>query len=158
MAYNRFQYWVKSPRHKKLHKLVPIQDKIKNGDFDWPVDVEKDYLNQKKHLDKKIQAFRESRRGSSESNIEMDINQVFKKTRVTLMKVEEELYEEEEKRLQAFKEELENIFRGGHNRNELWEQVLESALKEDCKDTMDFYLLYKEHWENLKNQTTLKKE
>ena len=158
MAYNRFQYWVKGPRHKKLHKLVPIQDKIKNGDFDWPVDVEKDYLNQKKDLEKRMVKFIESRKGGNKFDIEMDMVQVFKKTRVTLMKVEEEMYQEEEKRIQAFKEELENVFRGRHDRNELWEQVLESALKEDSKDTMDFYLLYEEHWKNLKNQTTLKKQ
>jgi multidrug efflux pump subunit AcrB len=158
MSYNRFQYWVKGPRLKKLHKLAPIEDKIRNGDFDWPQDVEKDYLNQKKQLDKRVEAYKESRVGSSQSDIELDIVQVFKKTRVTLMKVEEEMYNEEVERLQAFKEELQHIFRGRHNREELWEQVLESAHKEDCKDAMDFYLLYKKHWENLRNQTTLKKE
>ena len=153
MAYNRFQYWVRGPRLKKLHKLHPIEKKIEHGDFDWPKDVENDYLNQKKALEKRIEAFKEGRKGSNPFDVEMDIVQTFKKSRVTLLKVQEELYQEEEKRLSALKEELEHLYRGKHDKNELWEQVIESALKEDCKDTMDFYLLYKEHWENLRNKT-----
>ena len=158
MAYNRFQYWVKGPRHRKLHKLQPIEEKIKNGDFDWPEDVERDYLNQKKDLERRVKAYEESRKGASRIDIDAEITQQFKKTRVTLMKVQEEMYLEDEKRIQAFKDELSSLFRGGYDKEKLWEQVLESSLKEDCKDTMDFYLLYKEHWENLKNQTNLKKQ
>jgi hypothetical protein len=157
MAYKRFQYWVKGPRHKKLHKLVPVETKIKNGDFDWPEDVEKDYLNQKTGLEKRVQEYRK-KTGRTGIDIEMEIQQVFKTSRVTVMKVQEELYQEEEKRLQAFKEELENYFRGPHDKNKLWDQVLESALKEDCKDTMSFYNLYEKHWENLRNQTLTKQE
>lgn len=153
MAYNRFQYWVRGPRLKKLHKLHPIEKKIGNGDFDWPKDVEEDYLNQKKALEKRIEAFKESRKESTPFDVEMDIVQTFKKSRVTLLKVQEELYQEEEKRLSALREELEHLYRGKHNKTKLWEQVVESALKEDCKDTMDFYLMYKEHWETLRNQT-----
>lgn len=150
MSYNRFQYWVKGPRLKKLHKLKTIEEKIEHGDFDWPKDVERDYLNQKKDLERRVNEFIKSREGCNEEDTRMEIINRFKKGRVTLMKVQEEMYEEDEKRLMALKEELENIYRGRHDKDELWEQVLESALKEDCKDTMDFYLLYKEQFMKLK--------
>lgn len=150
MSYNRFQYWVKGPRLKKLHKLQPIEKKIEHGDFDWPKDVEKDYLNQKKDLERRVSEFIKSREGCNKEDTQMEIINRFKKGRVTLMKVQEEMYQEEERRLMALKEELENLYRGKHDKNRLWDQVLESALKEDCKDTMDFYLLYKEQFMKLK--------
>ena len=153
MSYNRFQYWVRGPRLQKLHKLQPIDVKIKHGDFDWPKDVEKDYLNQKKSLETRMEEYRQKHKGRNVLDVEMEMTQTFKKSRVTLMKVQEELYQEEEKRLEAFKDELENLYRGRHDKDKLWDEVLESALKEDCKDTMDFYLLYKEHWENLRHKT-----
>lgn len=135
---------------KKLHKLHPIEKKIEHGDFDWPKDVENDYLNQKKALEKRIEAFKEGRKGSNPFDVEMDIVQTFKKSRVTLLKVQEELYQEEEKRLTALKEELEHLHRGKHDKDKLWEDVIEIALKEDAKDTMDFYLIYKEEFTKIK--------
>lgn len=152
MAYNRFQYWVKGPRLKKLHKLVPIQDKIRNGDFDWPEDVERDYLNQKAGLEKRIKEFEKKRGSGNIFDLEMEVQQTFKTSRVTLVKVQEELHSEEFKRLQAFREELEDLFRGGHDKGKLWEQVLDSAFERDCKDTMEYYLLYVEYWQNLRKK------
>ena len=32
---NKFYWWRRYPIHKELHKYQPIEDKIKNGDFDY---------------------------------------------------------------------------------------------------------------------------
>lgn len=152
MAYNRFQYWVKGPRHKKLHKLVSIQHKINNGDFEWPSDVEKDFMNQQKSLEKKMQEFCKQRQGRNQHDVEMEMIQAFKKTRVTLLKVQEELYKEEEIRLEDFRDTLFNEYRGVKDKEAFWEQVLEDSFKKDCQSTMEFYLLFVEHWERLRKQ------
>jgi len=152
MSYNKFQYWVKTPRHRKLGENKGIREKIDHGDFDYPNDVLKDVIGQRKALKKKEEEFIKMRleRGSAMKDIEYDMEQVFKKTRVTLRKVEEELHIEEQKRLDAFEHACMKVMGPGIPltlKEEIFNQVLEAAVTDNNIDsrinnTMDFFNEY----------------
>lgn len=152
MSYNRFQYWVKTPRHKKLSDKKSIRDRIEHGDFDYPNDVVKDITGQRKALKKREEEYIQMRlsRGSKLTDIEQDMQQVFKKGRVTLRKVEEELIEEEQRRLDAFEQACMEVLGPTYPlevKEQIFNQVLEAAVVDNNIDsrinnTMDFYNEY----------------
>ena len=153
MSYNRFQYWVKGPRHKKLDKRHPIETRIENGDYEYPTDVLKDLLAQKENLEKRIQEYRRVslKNGLREESISEGIEQAFKKARVTIKKVEEELIEEENKRLEEFRlAAFASIYPyySETKKQNLWDKILEDSIgRRDIdsriNNTMDFYMEYK---------------
>jgi len=170
MSYNRFQYWVKGPRHKKLGKAYTVQDKIKNGDFEYPSDVLKDMKNQEKDLVRRMDEYRKAalKKGQREDSIQEGIESTFKKARVSLLKIKEELFNEDERRLEEFKEaafyELYPYMDRGIKQN-LWDEILNQTLERSDMDnrinnTSDFYseyknrlIEYKEKINNIKEKT-----
>lgn len=170
MSYNRFQYWVKGPRHKKLSKAYPVQSRIENGDYEYPTDVLKDMKNQEKDLERRIEEYRKAalKKGQREESIQEGIESTFKKARVTLLKIQEELINEEERRLEEFKEaafyELYPYMDQTIKQN-LWDEILTDCLRRSDIDnrinnTSDFYseyknrlLEYKEKINNIKEKT-----
>ena len=170
MSYNRFQYWIKGPRHRKLDKRHPIEKRIENGDYEYPTDVLKDLNNQRKSLENRIAEYREVnlRKGLREESILEGIEHAFKKTRVTIKKVEEELLQEEERRLEEFREAAFKAlypYMDQTIKQNLWDAVIEeSIMRKDIdsriNNTMDFYIEYKnrllEYIENCR-ETTVEK-
>ena len=167
MSYNRFQYWIKGPRHRKLDKRHPIEKRIENGDYEYPTDILKDLNNQRKTLEKRIEEYRKEnlKKGLREESISEGIEQVFKKARVTIRKVEEELLQEEERRLQEFKEAAFGAlypYMDQTIKQNLWEAVIEESIMIKDIDSrintsMDFYIEYKnrllEYIENRRQKT-----
>ena len=153
MSYNKFQYWIKGPRHKKLDKRHPIETRIENGDYEYPKDVLQDLLNQRKNLENRIEEYRRVslKQGLREESIAEGIEQAFKKTRVTIKKVEEELIQEEERRLEEFREAAFYAiypYMDQTIKQNLWDEILtESIERRDIdsriNNTMDFYIEYK---------------
>ena len=152
MSYNRFQYWVRGPRHKKLGVKYDIESQIENGDFEYPNDVKNDLEKQRKTLEKRMKEYWETSRkkGISDESIRENIDQIFKKTRVSIMKVEEELLQEELKRLEEFKQACfisSYPFLDSDVKQMIWETLLENCLESRSEDnkinnTSDFYKEY----------------
>jgi len=152
MSYNRFQYWVRGPRHKKLGVKYSIQKQIENGDFEYPNDVKNDLMKQKKSLEKRVKEYWAVSRskGLRDDSIRENIDQIYKKARVSIMKVEEELTKEELKRLEEFKQ---AAFRSNYPfldldvKQMIWETLLENCLEkkrsnDEINNTSDFYIEY----------------
>jgi len=152
MSYNRFQYWVRGPRHKKLGVKYSIQKQIENGDFEYPNDVKNDLMKQKKSLEKRVKEYWAVSRskGLRDDSIRENIDQIYKKARVSIMKVEEELAKEELKRLEEFKQ---AAFRSNYPfldldvKQMIWETLLENCLEkkrsnDEINNTSDFYIEY----------------
>ena len=152
MSYNRFQYWVRGPRHKKLGVKYSIQKQIENGDFEYPNDVKNDLMKQKKSLEKRVKEYQAVSRskGLRDDSIRENIDQIYKKARVSIMKVEEELAKEELKRLEEFKQ---AAFRSNYPfldldmKQMIWETLLENCLEkkrsnDEINNTSDFYIEY----------------
>lgn len=153
MSYNRFQYWVRGPRHRKLSKAYPIEKRIENGDFEYPSDVLKDMNNQKKDLEKRMKEFRTQalKKGQGEESIREGLTTVFKKARVSLQKVHEELITEEETRLEEFKQAAFTAlypYLDIKIKQAIWDNILErtfndSELNNKLSNTLEFYNEYK---------------
>jgi hypothetical protein len=152
MSYNRFQYWVRGPRHKKLGVKFSIQKQIENGDFEYPNDVKDDLLKQRKSLEKRTKEYwvTSKSKGITDESIRENIDQAFKKTRVSIMKVEEELEKEEYKRLEDFRQ---AAFRSNYPfldsdvKQMIWDNLIEICLEERRSDdkinnTSAFYIEY----------------
>lgn len=152
MSYNRFQYWVRGPRHKKLGVKYSIQKQIENGDFEYPNDVKNDLMKQKKSLEKRVKEYQAVSRskGLRDDSIRENIDQIYKKARVSIIKVEEELAKEELKRLEEFKQ---AAFRSNYPfldldmKQMIWETLLENCLEkkrsnDEINNTSDFYIEY----------------
>jgi len=167
MSYNRFQYWVKGPRHKKLGAKYDIESQIKNGDFEYPNDVKNDLEKQRKTLEKRMKEYWETSRkkGITDESIRENIDQIFKKTRVSIMKVEEELLQEELKRLEEFKQACfvnSYPFLDVSIKQMVWETLLENCLESRSEDnkinnTSDFYKEYNRRIEKYGREDNLKK-
>ena len=152
MSYNRFQYWVRAPRHKKLGVKFSIEKQIENGDFEYPNDVKNDLIKQRKSLEKRTKEYwvTSKSKGITDESIRENIDQAFKKARVSIMKVEEELEKEEYKRLEDFKQ---AAFRSNYPfldsdvKQMIWDNLIEICLKEKRSDdkinnTSAFYIEY----------------
>lgn len=166
MSYNRFQYWVRGPRHKKLGIKFSIQRQIDNGDFEYPNDVKNDLMKQRKSLEKRIKEYQavSCSKGLRDESIRENIDQIYKKARVSIMKVEEELAKEELKRLDEFKQ---ASFRSNYPFLELdvkqmiWDNLIEICLREKRSDdkinnTSAFYIEYNNRIERYMREKILK--
>jgi hypothetical protein len=152
MSYNRFQYWIKGPRHKKLGVKFSIEKQIENGDFEYPNDVKNDLLKQKKSLEKRMKDYWtvSRKKGMQDETIRENIDQAFKKTRISIMKVQEELVQEELKRLDEFKQAAFRSsypFLGSDVKQMIWDNLIEICLREKRSDdkinnTSAFYKEY----------------
>ena len=152
MSYNRFQYWVRAPRHKKLGVKFSIEKQIENGDFEYPNDVKDDLIKQRKSLEKRTKEYWVTSRskGITDESIRENIDQAFKKARVSIMKVQEEFVQEEYKRLEDFRQ---AAFRSNYPfldsdiKQMIWDNLIEICLKERRSDdkinnTSAFYIEY----------------
>lgn len=142
MSYNRFQYWVRGPRHKKLGVKYSIESQINNGDFEYPSDVKNDLIKQRKSLEKRTKEYwvTSRKKGITDESIRENIDQAFKKARVSIMKVEEELLQEELKRLEDFKQacfKSNYPFLDSDVKQMIWETLLENCLGMSGSDNID---------------------
>ena len=167
MSYNRFQYWVRGPRHKKLGVKYSIESQINNGDFEYPNDVKNDLIKQRKSLEKRTKEYwvTSRKKGITDESIRENIDQAFKKARVSIMKVEEELLQEELKRLEDFKQ---AAFRSNYPfldsdvKQMIWETLLENCLgvrsvDNKINNTPDFYKEYNRRIEKYGMEDNLNK-
>jgi hypothetical protein len=171
MSYNRFQYWVRGPRHKKLGVKYSIQMQIENGDFEYPNDVKDDLSKQRESLEKRTKEYwvTSKSRGITDESIRENIDQVFKKARVSIMKVQEELVQEELVRLNEFKQ---AAFRSNYPfldsdvKQMIWETLLENCLgmseggdniDNKINNTSDFYKEYNRRIEKYGMEDNLNK-
>ena len=167
MSYNRFQYWVRGPRHKKLGVKYSIESQINNGDFEYPNDVKNDLIKQRKSLEKRTKEYwvTSRKKGITDESIRENIDQAFKKARVSIMKVQEELVQEELKRLEDFKQ---AAFRSNYPfldsdvKQMIWETLLENCLgvrsvDNKINNTSDFYKEYNRRIEKYGMEDNLNK-
>ena len=169
MSYNRFQYWVRGPRHKKLGVKHSIESQINNGDFEYPNDVKDDFLKQKKSLEKRTKEYwvTSRKKGITDESIRENIDQAFKKARVSIMKVQEELVQEEYKRLEEFRQ---ACFRSNYPfldsdiKQMVWDNLIENCLgtsrrsiDNKINNTSAFYKEYNRRIEKYGMEDTLNK-
>ena len=160
MSYNRFQWWRSLPRHKKKdHRSHPTA-KIENGDFEYPWDVQKDLEHAQADLRRLEEELENRMSKSSKTDIEHEKEQRFRLKRVKVLKLKEELIEEDIKRTEAFRETLHKTFWPKMNKevkdlilNEIYEKkILEEKslrrsnvkdiMKDSIQNTMDVYKEY----------------
>jgi hypothetical protein len=160
MSYNRFQWWRSLPRHKKKdHRSHPTA-KIENGDFEYPWDVLKDLEHAQADLRRLEEELENRMSKSSKTDIEHEKEQRFRLKRVKVLKLKEELIEEDIKRIEDFRETLHKTFYPRMNKevkdlilNEIYEKkILEEkslrrsnvkdTMKDSIQNTMDVYKEY----------------
>ena len=160
MSYNRFQWWRTLPRHKKKdHRSHPTA-KIENGDFEYPWDVLKDLEHAQADLRRLEEELENRMSKSSKTDIEHEKEQRFRLKRVKVLKLKEELIEEDIKRIEDFRETLHKTFYPRMNKevkdlilNEIYEKkILEEKslrrsnvkdiMKDSIQNTMDVYKEY----------------
>jgi len=160
MSYNRFQWWRTLPRHKKKDERSHPIARIENGDFEYPWDVEKDLEYAQADLRRLEQDLVNRMSKSSKTDVEHEKEQRFRLKRVKVLKLKEELIEEDIKRTEAFRETLHKTFWPKMNKevkdlilNEIYEKkiVAEKTLKrsrskdivkDSIQNTMEIYNEY----------------
>ena len=185
MSYNRFQWWRTLPRHKKKdHRSHPTA-RIENGDFEYPWDVLKDLEHAQADLRRLEQELENRMSKSSKDDVEHEKEQRFRLKRVKVIKLKEELIEEDIKRVEDFRETLYKTFYPKMNKevkdlilNEIYEKkILEektlrrsnvkNIVKDSIQNTMDVYKEYedkiteyvrKKREENYTDETTVEKD
>ena len=110
MSYNRFQWWRSLPRHKKKDERSHPLARIENGDFEYPWDVQKDLEHAQADLRRLEEELENRMSKSSKADIEHEKEQRFRLKRVKVIKLKEELIEEDIKRTEAFRETLHKTF------------------------------------------------
>ena len=177
MSYNRFQWWRTLPRHKKKdHRSHPIA-KIENGDFEYPWDVLKDLEHAQADLRRLEQELENRMSKSSKDDVEHEKEQRFRLKRVKVIKLKEELIEEDIKRIEAFRETLHKTFYPRMDKevkdlilNEIYERkILEEKtlrrsdvkdiVKDSIQNTMNVYKEYEnkiiEYVENKRRERSM---
>jgi hypothetical protein len=162
MSYNRFQWWRSLPRHKKKDERSHPTARIENGDFEYPWDVEKDLEHAQADLRRLEQDLENRMSKSSKTDVEHEKEQRFRLKRVKVIKLKEELVEEDIKRIEAFRETLHKTFYPKMDKevkdlilNEIYEKkileektlrrsIVKDIVKDSIKNTMDVYEEYKE--------------
>ncbi len=157
MSYNRFQWWRSLPRHKKKDERSHPTARIENGDFEYPWDVEKDLEHAQADLRRLEQDLENRMSKSSKTDVEHEKEQRFRLKRVKVIKLKEELIEEDIKRTEAFRETLHKTFWPKMNKevkdlilNEIYEKkILEEKtlersrskdiVKDSIQNTMEIY-------------------
>ncbi len=110
MSYNRFQWWRTLPRHKKKCNQSHPLDKIRNGDFEYPREVQQDLENAQTDLRRLEQELEERMIKSSATDIEYAKRESFRLKRVRITKLKEELALEDIQRIESFREILHKTF------------------------------------------------
>ena len=110
MSYNRFQWWRSLPRHKKKDERNHPLVRIENGDFEYPWDVQKDLEHAQADLRRHEQELENRMSKSSKTDVEHEKEQRFRLKRVKVLKLKEELIEEDIKRIESFRETLYKTF------------------------------------------------
>ena len=160
MSYNRFQWWRSLPRHKKKdHRSHPTA-RIENGDFEYPWDVLKDLEHAQADLRRLEQDLENRMSKSSKTDVEHEKEQRFRLKRVKVLKLKEELVEEDIKRTEAFRETLHKTFWPKMNKevkdlilNEIYEKKIveektlkrsrsKDIVKDSIQNTMEIYNEY----------------
>ena len=162
MSYNRFQWWRSLPRHNKKCKQSHPIAKIENGDFEYPWDVQKDLEHAQADLRRLEQDLENRMSKSSMTDVEHEKEQRFRLKRVKVIKLKEELVEEDIKRIEAFRETLHKTFYPKMDKevkdlilNEIYEKkileektlrrsIVKDIVKDSIQNTMDVYEEYKE--------------
>lgn len=160
MSYNRFQWWRSLPRHSKKSKQSHPLAKIENGDFEYPWDVQKDLEYAQADLRRLEQELENRMSKSSMTDVEHEKEQRFRLKRVKVIKLKEELIEEDIKRTEAFRETLHKTFYPKMDRevkdlllNEIYEEkilqeksigrsAVEDIVKDSIQNTMEIYNEY----------------
>lgn len=173
MSYNRFQWWRTLPRHKKKCNQSHPLAKIENGDFEYPWDVLKDLEYAQADLLKLEKELEDRMVKSSKTDVEHEKEQRFRLKRVKVLKLKDELIEEDIKRIESFRETLHKTFWPRMNReikdlilNEIYEgRILaeknleknsksRSIVKDSIQNTMEIYEEYErrivEYVENMR--------
>ncbi len=160
MSYNRFQWWRTLPRHKKKDERNHPTVRIENGDFEYPWDVEKDLEYAQADLRRHEQELENRMSKSSKADVEHEKEQRFRLKRVKVLKLKEELIEEDIKRTEAFRETLFKTFWPRMNKevkdlilNEIYEKKIveektlkksrsKDIVKDSIQNTMEIYNEY----------------
>lgn len=163
MSYSRFQWWRSLPRHKKKDERNHPLARIENGDFEYPWDVQKDLEHAQADLRRLEDELENRMRMSSKADIEHEKEQRFRLKRVKVLKLKEELIEEDIKRIETFRETLYKTFypkmnkevkdlilNGIYEKKILEEKNLESRnrskdiVKDSIQNTLEIYREYEE--------------
>lgn len=137
MAYNRFRWWSKGKKHRKLPKNAPLLSKIRNGDFEVSSYYEEAKQAQKDAERIYNKVYEERSKFSDDTNaIELDARDASRMRRIAREKLLEAALEEEQKLLSQLKLELEEEFG-----KDLWEKAMERQRGKGT--TEDLYLWYK---------------
>jgi len=162
MSYNRFQWWRSLPRHNKKCKQSHPIAKIENGDFEYPWDVQKDLEYAQADLKRLEQELENRMSKSSMTDVEHEKEQRFRLKRVKVIKLKEELVEEDIKRIEAFRETLHKTFYPRMDKevkdlilNEIYEKkileektlrrsIVKDIVKDSIQNTMDVYKEYED--------------
>ena len=160
MSYNRFQWWRSLPRHKKKDERSHPIVRIENGDFEYPWDVQKDLEHAQADLRRHEEELENRMSKSSKTDVEHEKEQRFRLKRVKVLKLKEELIEEDIKRTEAFRETLFKTFWPRMNKevkdlilNEIYEKkILEEKtlkksrsrdiVKDSIQNTIEIYNEY----------------
>ena len=160
MSYNRFQWWRALPRHKKKDERSHPIARIENGDFEYPWDVEKDLEYAQADLRRLEQELENRMSKSSMTDVEHEKEQRFRLKRVKVIKLKEELIEEDIKRTESFRETLHKTFWPKMNKevkdlilNRIYEEkileektlrrsVVKNTVKDSIQNTMEIYMEY----------------
>jgi hypothetical protein len=160
VSYNRFQWWRSLPRHSKKCKQSHPLAKIANGDFEYPWDVQKDLEYAQADLLRLEQELVNRMSKSSMTDVEHEKEQRFRLKRVKVIKLKEELIEEDIKRTEAFRETLHKTFYPKMDRevkdlllNEIYEEkileeksigrsVVKDIVKDSIQNTLEIYNEY----------------
>lgn len=137
MGYNRFRWWSKGKRHKRLPANAPLLAKIQNGDFEVSSYYEEAKQAQKdadRIYDEVYQ--RRIKHSSDIKSIEQDAREASKMRRIAREKLLESALEEEQKLLTELKLELEKEFE-----KDLWDKALQRQRGKGT--TEDMYWWYK---------------
>ena len=160
MSYNRFQWWRSLPRHKKKGERSHPLSRIENGDFEYPWDVQKDLEHAQADLRRHEEELENRMSKSSKTDVEHEKEQRFRLKRVKVLKLKEELIEEDIKRTEAFRETLHKTFWPKMNKevkdlilNEIYEKKIveektlkksrsRDIVKDSIQNTMEIYNEY----------------
>jgi len=130
---NKFYWWRRYPIHKELHKYQPIEDKIKNGDFDYSpywTQIQYEYY----WLAEAILKAKSEKEWCVEK--EREIRTIYSKR---INKLSEDAVKDEFERLETFKRNLKTHYGGKQEEVNNFVDTFEGSLEECAL----FYKLYK---------------
>jgi hypothetical protein len=137
MGYNRFRWWSKGKKHRKLPKNAPLLSKIKNGDFEVSSYYEEAKQAQRDADRIYNEVYEKMSKFSNDTNaIELDARDASRMRRIAREKLLEAALEEEQRLLGHLKLELEEEFG-----KDLWEKSMEKQRGKGT--TEDIYWWYK---------------